>query len=90
MLEFQTVPGEKPQPLKQSTFRPEKFFKDLMKKKEVEQESKERSSVTVIADVHRDTPKETPRHPAAERKQRTPPHPAVADQWQVFHECGHS
>ena len=63
------MPGEKPQLLKRSTFRPEKFFKDLMKKKEEEQARKERSSVTVIADVHRDAPKETPRHPAAERKQ---------------------
>ena len=40
-----------------------------MKKKEEEQVRKERSSVTVIADVHHDAPKETPRHPAAERKQ---------------------
>ena len=43
-----------------------------MKKKEEEQARKERSSVTVIADVHCDAPKETPRCPAAERKQQTP------------------
>ena len=43
-----------------------------MKKKEEEKAMKERSSVTVTADVHPDAPKETPRWPAAGRKQRTP------------------
>ena len=69
---MQHVPSEKPAPPKRSTFRWEKFFKDLMKKKEEEKAMKERSSVTVTADVHHDVPKETPRWPAAERKQQTP------------------
>ena len=66
---LQNVPSETPAPLKKSTFRPEKFFKDSMKKKEEEKAMKERSSITVTADVHHDVPKETPRWPAAERKQ---------------------
>ena len=56
-LALQNIPGEKPAPPKRSTFRPKKFFKDLMKKKEEEKAMKERSSVAVTADFHHDAPK---------------------------------
>ena len=69
MLALQTVEGEKPNPTpKRSTFRPSVFFKNLMKKHEEEKALKDKSTVTITADVHR----EMPRFPPGDRKQKTP------------------
>ena len=69
MLALQIVEGEKPDPTpKRSTFRPSVFFKNLMQKCEAKNTLKEKSTVTITAEVHQ----ETPRCPPADRKQKTP------------------
>ena len=67
MLTFQTVEGEKPNPTpKRSTFRLSVFFKNLMKKHQEEKALKDKSTETVAADVHR----ESPRYPPADRNRK--------------------
>ena len=61
--------GDEPQKIpKTFTFRPLEFFKNLMKKREEENKQKEKHTMTVQAEVHRDTP----RRLTADRKQKQP------------------
>ena len=55
---LQTVPGDEPQKtLKRLTFRPSKFFKNLLKKREEEDKQKEKNTIKVQEEVHRETPR---------------------------------
>ena len=62
------MPGDEPQKTpKASTFRPSEFFKNLMEKRE-EENKQEKHTMTVQAEVHKDTP----RRLTADRKQKQP------------------
>ena len=57
-LVLQTVAGDEPQKtLKRLTFRPSKFFKNVLKKREEEDKQKEKNTIKVQAEVHRETPR---------------------------------
>ena len=63
------MPGDEPQKTpKMSTLRPLEFFKNLMKKREEENKQKEKHTMTVQAEVHRNTP----RRLTTDRKQKQP------------------
>ena len=63
------MPGDEPQKTpKTSTLRPSEFFKNLTKKREEENKEKEKHTMTVQAEVHRDTP----RRLTTDRKQKQP------------------
>ena len=71
LLALQAIEGEKPIPTpKRSTFRLSMFFKNLMKKCEEEKVFKDKSTVTITAEVHREM--EMPRYPPGDRKKKTP------------------